>query len=77
MGDLFMSLIHACELNGVTPFDYLIELPRHAGELKRVPFGMDALELSRYPGTLIQRPRNMMNLAWPKWIAGGHGRVTS
>jgi transposase len=37
MGDLFMSLIHTCELNGVNPFDYLIELQRHAGELKRAP----------------------------------------
>ena len=36
MGDLFMSLIRADELNGVNPFDYLIELQRHAGELKRV-----------------------------------------
>jgi len=37
MGDLFMSLIHTCELNGVNPFDYLTELQRHAGELKREP----------------------------------------
>jgi transposase len=37
MGDLFMSLIHTCELNGVNPFDYLIELQRHAGELKQNP----------------------------------------
>ena len=37
MGDLFMSLIHTCELNGVNPFDYLIELQRHAKELERVP----------------------------------------
>lgn len=37
MGDLFMSLIHTCELNGVNPFDYLIELQRHAGELKQAP----------------------------------------
>jgi transposase len=36
-GDLFMSLIHTCELNGVNPFDYLTELQRHAGELKREP----------------------------------------
>lgn len=35
MGDLFMSLIHTCELNSVNPFDYLIELQRHAGELKQ------------------------------------------
>ena len=37
MGDLFMSLIHACELNGASPFDYLIELQRHAAELKGNP----------------------------------------
>ena len=37
MGDLFMSLIHTCELNGVNPFDYLTELLRHAEELKQVP----------------------------------------
>ena len=30
MGDLFMSLIHTCELNGANPFDYLTELQRHA-----------------------------------------------
>ena len=35
MGDLFMSLIHTCELNGVNPFDYLTELQRHAEELKK------------------------------------------
>jgi transposase len=37
MGDLFMSLIHTCELNGVNPFDYLNELQRHAEELKQSP----------------------------------------
>lgn len=37
MGDLFMSLIHTCELNGVNPFDYLTELQRHAEELKQKP----------------------------------------
>jgi hypothetical protein len=37
MGDLFMSLIHTCELNGVNAFDYLMELLRHAEELKRNP----------------------------------------
>jgi transposase len=29
VGDLFMSLIHTCELNGANPFDYLTELLRH------------------------------------------------
>jgi len=37
MGDLFMSLIHTCELNGVNPFDYVTELQRHAEELKQNP----------------------------------------
>jgi transposase len=37
VGDLFMSLIHTCELNGANPFDYLTELLRHAVELKQRP----------------------------------------
>jgi transposase len=37
MGDLFMSLIHTCELNHVNPFDYLTELQGHAEELKQTP----------------------------------------
>jgi transposase len=37
VGDLFMSLIHTCELNGTDPFDYLTELQRHARELAANP----------------------------------------
>lgn len=37
VGDLFMSLIHTCELSGANPFDYLTQLQRHAGELARMP----------------------------------------
>jgi transposase len=37
VGDLFMSLIYTCELNGANPFDYLTELQRHARELPRKP----------------------------------------
>jgi transposase len=37
VGDLFMSLIHTCELNGVNPFDYLTELQKHAADLARDP----------------------------------------
>jgi transposase len=37
VGDLFMSLIHTCELNGVNPFEYLIALPQHAEELATHP----------------------------------------
>jgi len=37
VGDLFMSLIHTCELNDVNPFDYLTELQKHATELAKNP----------------------------------------
>ena len=37
VGDLFMSLIHTCELNGINPFDYLTQLHQHAAELSRCP----------------------------------------
>lgn len=37
VGDLFMSLIHTCDLNGVNSFDYLVELQRHAAELAAHP----------------------------------------
>jgi hypothetical protein len=37
VGDLFMSLIHTCELCGANPFDYLTELERHADELTSNP----------------------------------------
>ena len=37
VGDVFMSLIHTCELCGVNPFDYVTELERHAGELRGNP----------------------------------------
>jgi transposase len=37
VGDLYMSLIHTCELCGANPFDYLTELQKHAGELARSP----------------------------------------
>ena len=37
VGDVFMSLIHTCELCGANPFDYLTELERHATELGANP----------------------------------------
>ena len=37
VGDLFMSLIHTCELNGVNSFRYLTELQRHSEEVKHAP----------------------------------------
>lgn len=37
VGDLFMSLIHTCELNGVASLDYLIALQKHAREVAEQP----------------------------------------
>ncbi len=37
VGDLFMSLIHSCELCDVNSFDYLTHLQRHARELATAP----------------------------------------
>lgn len=37
VGDLFMSLIHTCRLNGANPFDYLSALQRHATAVKANP----------------------------------------
>jgi transposase len=37
VGDLFMSLIYTCQLNGANPFDYLTELQQHAEVLAACP----------------------------------------
>ena len=37
VGDLFMSLIHTCQLCEANSFEYLIELQRHAMELEANP----------------------------------------
>lgn len=37
VGDLFMSLIHTCQLNAVNPFDYLNALCHHANRVEEDP----------------------------------------
>jgi hypothetical protein len=37
VGDIYMSLIYTCHLNGADPFDYLTELQRHCEELEANP----------------------------------------
>ncbi|MBI4801079.1 MAG: IS66 family transposase [Elusimicrobia bacterium] len=37
VGDVYMSLIHTCDLNGVDPFDYLTQLQRHAKKVRAQP----------------------------------------
>jgi len=37
VGDLFMTLIHTCQLHGVNAFDYLTQLQKHAEEVAAHP----------------------------------------
>ena len=37
VADLFMTLIHTCELNQVNPFDYILQLLRHGSKLTASP----------------------------------------
>jgi YD repeat-containing protein len=37
VGDLYMTIIQTCQLNGVDPYDYLTELQRHSSELAADP----------------------------------------
>ena len=37
VGDMFMSLIHTCQLSDVNPFEYLTELQCHAADLAAQP----------------------------------------
>jgi len=37
VGDLFMSMIHTCELNKVNPFDYLVQLQKNAQTAASTP----------------------------------------
>jgi transposase len=60
VGDLFMSLIHTCELNGANPFDYLTELLRHSAELKQRPSEWMALELPRDDGAARHARRRII-----------------
>ena len=37
VGDLFMSIIHTCELQNNNPFDYLVTLAKHADRITEAP----------------------------------------
>ena len=72
VGDLFMTLIHTCQLCGANSFDHLTELtapPLRTGSHAR---GVDALELSPDVGT----GRSMMNPGWLKRIDSGHAEAS-
>jgi transposase len=37
VGDVFMSLVHTCQLGGINPFNYLTALCQNAGEVLLQP----------------------------------------
>jgi len=37
VGDIFMSLIHTCQLNKINPFDYLLALQKNAAQVRARP----------------------------------------
>jgi transposase len=37
IGDIFMSLIHTCNLGGINPFDYLVSLQKHSSKVFKNP----------------------------------------
>ncbi len=37
IGDLFMSIIHTCNLSGVNPFEYLTALEKHSSKVFKDP----------------------------------------
>jgi transposase len=58
VGDMFMSFIHTCELNGANAYDYLTQLQKHPEEVSRnaarwMPWNyreaLQALELGEPP----------------------------
>ena len=55
VGDLYMSLIHTCELNAANPFDYLTELLRHTEVLAAKPADWMAWN---YHATFERTPSN-------------------
>ncbi len=49
VGDLFMSLIHSCELAGANAFDYLSQLQRHTAELPANPAAWMPWNYQKHP----------------------------
>jgi len=49
VGDVFMSLIHTCQLCHVDPLDYLTTLHKHTEEVARNPQAWTVLEEDGLP----------------------------
>jgi hypothetical protein len=75
VGDLFMSLIHTCQLCGITSFDLPGRVATPCPGTGRPARRMDAVELSRGSGAKSVSPRSggiVMNPLWPEKIVFGH-----
>jgi hypothetical protein len=52
-GDLFMTLIHTCRLNGINPYEYLLAIAAHAKEVKLVPQAWLPWNYPQTPATVL------------------------
>jgi len=85
VGDLFMSLIHTCALNGANPFDYLTELQKHSTELAKHPaawmpwnYGETVAQSGAGADSDVAGPSLKYNASrWPKTIVFGQTDWTS
>ena len=67
VGDLFMSLIHTCELNKVNPFEYLTQLLRHPAEVSVRPAEWMPWNYQSIATAVAAQYDS--SVAWPKAIA--------
>jgi transposase len=80
VGDLFMSLIHTCQLCGANSFDYLVELQRHARDLAARPTEWMPWNYRETLARTIPHPDSaelMMNPTWPERIVFGQAQGAS
>ncbi len=64
VGDLYMSLTHTAELNGVDPFDYLVQLQRH--KLIRAFLAPDAAASRHAPRAKPRRSDPQFCMTFPR-----------
>ena len=74
VGDLFMSLIHTCELAGRQSLrlSHRAAAARARTRQRILQSGCPGTIARRWPGSPHRPPRNMINPAWPKRIVSGH-----
>ena len=74
IGDMFMSLIHTCNLGEVNPFDYLTALQKHSSEVFKNPgTGCPGIIRTASPSTIPDEsaPPNILNQTLPAALQPG------